>query len=270
MSSRPRAFVLIREQPWYRREAFVAGLRAAGYDAQLRGPERAQQGDLLVIWNRYAHWHDVASRFEAEGGRVVVAENGYLGEGGTPPKFDVHPGGPKPHHYYALGLGFHNDDTRWRRGGAERFAALHVELRPWREAGEHVLVLPNRSFGVPGRMMPSDWAEAAAKRLGKATGRPVRIRRHPGNDAPKRPLQADLEGAWAAVVWSSSAGVHALVAGIPVFCEGPHWSMRGAASTGPVDAPTLPDRMLAFQHLAWGQWQLREIEGGEPFRRLLS
>lgn len=265
-----KAYSLIRDKPWYRREAFSAGLKAAGYEVLLRGPVRAEPGDVLVIWNRYGGNDSVASRFEKEGGRVLVAENGYIGRGGTAPKFDVHPAGPKPDHYYALALGGHNGQGIIPTGGSERLAALELPMKPWREDGEHILVLPNRSFGLPGRMMPPDWHQTAAKRLQARTKRSVRTRLHPGNDAPARPLEVDLEGAWAAVVWTSSAGVRALVEGVPVFCEAPFWICKDAGAGGTLDAPEMPDRIPALERMAWAQWTCAEIESGEPFVRLLS
>lgn len=265
----PRAFVLIREAPWYRRQAFADGLKKCGFEVLLR-PDRARPGDVLLIWNRYSANHAIATRFEAEGGTVVVCENGYLGVGGSSPKFDVHPGGPKPEHYYAVALGYHNGAGQWSDGGPERWEALGVEVKPWRREGGHILIAPNRSFGVPGRVMHPDWAERCAARLRKTTKREVRVRVHPGNDQPRRQLSADLEGAWACVIWTSGAGVHALVAGVPVFCEAPFWISKAAASGGTVDEPTLPDRMPALHRLAWAQWQIQEIETGEPFRRLLA
>jgi hypothetical protein len=264
----PRAWSLIRQAPWYRAQAFAEGLKKAGFEVG-QGTPKGRPGDLLLIWNRYANWHDQAVRFERDGGKVVVAENGYLGQGGTAPKFDVHPGGPKAHHYYALGLGFHNDEGRVPVGGPERWADLGVELKPWRQDGGHVLVAANRSFGVPGRFMPADWPQRAVERLRKATKREVRLRVHPGNNAPQRPLSEDLKGCWAVIVWTSSAGVHALAGGIPVFCEAPHWICKSAASSGSIDEPTLPDRLPALQRMAHGQWRIEEIESGEPFRRLL-
>ena len=266
----PRAWVVIREAPWYRRQAFTSGLKAAGYEVLLRGPDRGRPGDLFVIWNRYAGTHEIASRFEREGGTVLVAENGYIGAGGTAPKFDVHPGGPKPEHYYALAEGWHNGRGRWPSGGPERFAALGVELKPWRTEGEHILVCPNRSFGVGEAVMHPDWAERTAARLRKATARPVRIRAHPGNNAPRRSLSEDLKGCWAVVIWSSGAGVHALAAGVPVFVEARFWVMKGAGASGPVDAPVMPERLPHFERLAHAQWTCAEIESGEPFRRLLN
>jgi hypothetical protein len=267
----PSAYNLLRDRPWYRREAFSRGLRAAGYAVRECNPVSVSVGDVLLIWNRYGTWEAEARRFEQAGGTVLVAENGYIGRGGTVPKFAVHTAqGPRPDDYYALGLGHHNDDRAWVAGGPERWPLLGLEIKPWRTEGRHVLILPNRPFGERGRAMPDGWAEKAASRIRGETDREVMVRAHPGNDAPKRPLSADLEGAWAAVVWSSSAGVHALLSGIPVFCAGPYWSMKSAASTGTVEDPTLPDRARAFHRLSWGQWTCAEIESGRPFARLLS
>lgn len=264
-----RAFSLLRPDPWYRRQAFELGLKRAGYEVLLRQPERGRAGDAMLIWNRYGHVHEIAARFEAEGGTVVVAENGYLGAGGTSPKFDVHPKGPQAVSYYALSADFHNGRGRWKSGGPERLNALGVELAPWRTEGEHILVCPNRSFGVGEQVMHPDWAERCAARLRKNTKRPVRVRGHPGNDEPKRALAEDLKGAWAVVVWSSSVAVHALAAGIPTFIEAPWQIVKGAGATGPVDNPVTPERQPHFERLAHAQWQLQEIETGEPFRRLL-
>jgi hypothetical protein len=267
-----KAYSLIREQPFYRREAFAAGLRAAGYEVLHRPPERLGPETVLVIWSRYGANHELALRVEQARGRVYVTENGYLGRGGTSPKFDVHPVGPKEFHYYAIGAGFHNDSTRVPsvNDNGERFAALGVDLRPWREAGDHILVCPNRAFGVPGRMMAEGWAASMVERLKRVTKRPIRIRPHPGNNAPKRTLNDDLTGAWAVVVWSSSAGIHALAAGIPVFCDAPHWIMKDAAASGSIDEPVIPERLPAFQRMACGQYTVTEIASGLPFIGLLK
>lgn len=264
-----RAFLMVRDAPWYRRDAFEKGLRAAGYDV-LRQPDKARPGDVLVQWNRYSTNHAQAEAFERAGGTVIVCENGYIGKNGVSPKFDVHPRGPRADSYYAIGLGYHNDHTRVLPGGPSRWESMGIELKPWRTAGEHILVCPNRSFGVADRVMHPDWAQRCAERLRKATRRPVRVRGHPGNDAPQRPLSEDLRGAWACVVWSSTCAVHALAEGIPAYIEAPYQILKGASATGPVDAPECPDRLPHFERLAWAQWQLQEIESGAPFRLLAT
>jgi hypothetical protein len=264
-----RAYVLIREQPWYRRSAFVTGLKAAGFEALVRQPDKFVAGDVIIMWNRYASNHDLATRAEAAGVCVLIAENGYLGQGGGTPKFEVHPGGPQPGHYYAIAPRFHNDsmtvprvdgltEAQW----SERWKALQIELKPWRTrtVDDYILICPNRSFGIPGRIMPPDWAEHAAKRLRKQHGGEVKIRAHPGNNAPRRTFLDDLAGAWAVAIWSSSCGVHALVEGIPVIVDGPNWIMKGVGE----------NRLPHFERLAWAQWRCDEIERGVPFAHLLS
>lgn len=265
-----RAYSMLRREPWYRREAFERGLARAGYQVVVGEPERVAPADILLIWNRYGRWHEAATRFERCGGTVLVAENGYLGKGGSSPKFDVHPGGPKAEHYYALGIGWHNGRGTWPTGGPERLHALGVELAPWRTAGEHILVCPNRSFGVGIQVMAEAWAERRAAQLRTHTRRPVRIRVHPGNNRPARSLDEDLKGAWAVVVWSSSVAVHALAAGIPTFIEAPWQIVKDAAAIRwEGDDPVTRERRPVFERMAWAQWQLQEIETGEPFRRLL-
>lgn len=264
-----RAFSLLRDQPWYRKQAFDKGLKAAGFEVFIT-PTKARPGDVLLMWNRYGPLHEIACNHERDGGTVVIAENGYFGEGGTSPKFDVHPGGPKPHHYYSLSIGFHNGRGKWPHGDGSRWAKLGVELQPWRKDGDYILIAGNRSFGVGEQVMPSDWMIRCAARLAK-TKKPIRMRAHPGNDKPKvNPLERDLEGACAVVVWSSTVALHALAQGIPTYIEAPYQIVKGASASGEVNAPTLPDRLPHFERMAWSQWRLEEIETGEPFRRLLA
>lgn len=240
-----RAWSMIRQQPHYRHEAFLAGLRKAGFDACQGAPERPRLGEVLVIWNRYDAVERVADRFEAEGGLVLVAENGYLGVD------------RENRQRYAIAVHAHNGRGQWYPGGPERFAALGIELKPERAGGDYVLIAPNRSFGMRGGVMPQEWAERMA-RAWRAQGVPVRIRTHPGNLKPVRALEDDLAGAARVVIWSSSVGVQALVEGIPVDCHAPWWICKGKP------------RQKVLQDLAWAQWSVAEIESGEPFSHLLS
>ena len=268
-----RAHLLLRDAPWYRRDVFARGLSVAGHAVTFGAPDKPNEDTLLVLWNRYADGNAIAEQVENAGGKVIVAENGYIGEGGTHPKFDVHPGGPKPHHYYALANNWHNGGGTWNVGAEDRWSKLGIEIKDWRQSGEYILVCPNRSFGVPGRMMPVDWAERIAKQLTKEYALPVRIRAHPGNDSPKHVLSNDLKGAAMVVVWSSSCGVHAMVEGIPVLCEAPYWICKSAAPTVrqvAEDAPHTLDREAALRALAWAQWRCDEIATGEPFKVLLQ
>lgn len=265
-----RAYNCIKTEPWYRKQAFDKGLQAVGFEVKAGPPTLGmKKEDVLLIWNRYGTTHELALMAERSGATVVVAENGYLGKGGTSPKFDVHPGGPKPWHYYSLSVGWHNGRGRWPTGGPERFRALDVELKPWRENGEHILICPNRSFGVGEQVMSPEWASIYANGLKGLTKRPIRIRTHPGNNAPMKPLEEDLKNAWAVVVWSSSVACHALLEGLPTYIEAPYQVLKSASASGPIENPILPDRLPHFESMAWHQWTCEEIESGEPFRALL-
>jgi hypothetical protein len=258
-----RAYCLIRPQPHYRRDAFVAGLEREAFGVKCAPPGgEPAPGDVLLIWNRYADMQACADRWEAKGGRVVVAENGYIGRDRD------------GHQRYAIALHGHNGSGTWPRGGPERWRALGVPLAPWREGGDYILVAPNRSFGMRGLAMPGRWADEVVRRLRMVTSSPIRVRPHPGNHAPAVPLERDLERARSVVIWASSVGVHALVAGVPVTCESPFWICKSATRSEPATVnlrpAERPDRLPALERLAWAQWTLEEIAAGVPFRYLLS
>ncbi len=276
---RSRAYCLIRQQPQYRHEAFERGLARAGYQVLHGHPNAAvAPGDVLLIWNRYGDIEGIADRFEAQGGTCIVAENGYIAPGGGTPKHDVR-AGVTGKTMFALALDRHNGGGRWFIGGPERWAGLGIELQPWRTKGEHILVCPNRSFGTRGNIMPLDWAEQVTQELRKLTDRPIRVRPHPGNHHAGVPLEKDFKDCWAVVIWSSSVGVHALVAGIPVICKAGWWVCEDAVwpryDAGWLDkvsggflASMNRRRRMALWSMAWAQWSLEEIESGEPFALL--
>jgi hypothetical protein len=219
---------------------------------------------VLCIWNRYLDRHELATRFEAAGGAVIVAENGYVGPGGRSPH------GMFPREWYALARSFHNDSTAVPWGDSSRWRALGIDVKPWEPDGDHILVCPNRSFGTPGRIMPPTWPVDVVRRLAKLTTREIRVRPHPGNCSPPTPITDDLRGAWACVIWSSSAGVHSLIAGVPVICEAPFWIAKEAAGRiEEIESPPTPNRAPIFERLAWANWNLKEIESGEAFAHLL-
>ena len=258
----PRAYCTIRDAPHYRRAAFDAGLRACGFTVHDFLPSQPPgPGDVMVIWNRYGDKEPAADTWEKQGGTVIVAENGYIGRDA------------QGRQHYALAIHGHNGSGRWSVGGPERWAALGIDLKPWRLEGEHVLVCPNRSFGTRTTAMPHDWERKSVLELRKHTKRPIRVRPHPGSSAPARLLADDLVNAWCVVIWASSCGVHALAAGIPVICTAPHWICKAAAD---LDWLTLNQacvrdrRQEAFERMAWAQWTVDEIASGKPFRYLLS
>lgn len=272
----PRAWNLTRTDIHYRHNAFTSGLRALGYDVHTGSPADLKAGDIVLGWNRYEPNHSIATKTEKAGGIYLCAENGYLGPAG------VSPHGMKHREWYALARGFHNDSSVIRPDPGSRMRALQVELRPWRRHGTHILVCPNRTFGTPGRAMPSDWTSSTRRQLTALQRREIRIRPHPGNDQARTPLADDLRNAWAVVIWNSSAGVQALVAGVPVISCAPNWICKPAALTldedGIAQLETIAGdhvaadnaRREALDAMACSQWHVDEIASGEAFRWVLG
>jgi len=248
-----RALCLLPDGPNYRREQFLAGLAAAGFEvvSELGKPAA---GDVLVIWNR-GTWRDAeAGRFEAAGARVLVAENGYMGKVWRGQK------------WFSLALGHHAGAGQWRDGGPQRWDSWGAELAAWRAGGTEVVILAQRGIGEPGVASPPGWAEAVRRRIGG------RIRNHPGKDAPAVSLEDDLRDARCVVTWHSGAAILALMLGVPVFHAFPRWI--GAAAARPLaefeQGPLMPDRLPMFRRLAWAMWTDEEVRNGAAFQHLLG
>lgn len=261
----PRAVVLIRDEPHYRREAFISGMRNIGMTVLYADIADPVPGDVLVIWNRYGQYHQAANRWEKARAKVIIAENGYYGKDA---------GGLQR---YALALHGHNGSGTWHIGGPERLDELGIKIQPWRTGGKHILVCGQRGIGSPTMASPPNWHVNVAQKLAKLSKRPIKIRAHPGTHAPRTHLSDDLSDAWACVIWSSACGVAALIAGIPVIYQAPYWICSGAADRkleciDKIDdgAWMLKTREQALQRMAWAQWTLDEITSGEPFRLLMD
>jgi hypothetical protein len=226
------AYCLIRQQPYYRREAFLEGVKRAGLNVSNTLPRRPGPDDVLVIWNRYADNHDLATRFEANGGRVIVAENGYVGVNPLSHRAQM----PRASAWSRLrsmtitaaapGL----TRIRCRTSDPSRWAALGVELKPWRLGGTKYLVAGQRGIGSPGRASPPGWHDQVAADIRAQLKARVQVRTHPGDNEPVVPLERDLEGAIALVVWASGAGVKALIEGYPVAYACQWWICAGRPS----------------------------------------
>lgn len=248
----PRALNLLRASPHYRREAFDVGLRAAGFKIVSAIPD-PRPGDLLVSWNLYAGAAEQAWNFRRHGATVLVVENGYLGK--------VWRGAE----WFSLALDHHAGAGRWVDGGPARWDSWGVELAPWRTGGLETVILGQRGIGECGIASPHRWAEGVQRRIGG------RIRQHPGQ-GPAVPLADDLRRAREVVTWHSGAALHALLMGIPVWCDFPQWIGAGAAlPLSQYGAPAMRDdaaRLAMFRRMAWAQWTLEEVRTGEPIARL--
>jgi hypothetical protein len=262
--NRLNAVCLIRAQPHYRREAFLTGLQRAGYRVMLAVEAvKVRSGDVLVIWNRTGVQEIQADQWEEKGGTVLVAENGYIGADRNGVQL------------YALSVRGHNGSGIWPYAGPERWQQLGIEVRPWRREGDFLVVRAQRGIGSRTMASPPNWPAVTTRYLASVSPRRVIVQAHPGKPACDPVvafnIRESLRGAHAMVIWSSAAGVRALVEGVPVFYDAPKWICWQAAlplrEAGNLEHPKMNDhdRMSALHCMAWAQWRIAEIETGEPF-----
>lgn len=254
----PDAVCLIRPGQPYSQPQFTDGLKACGFSVTTDMRLKPKPDDVLLIWNRGGSRHHYALEFERVGAKVIVAENGWIGKTQNGGKF------------YSLALGWHNGLGQWRVGSDNRWPLLNTRLDPWRQRGDHILVLPSRGIGAQGVAMPRDWPGQITRRLKRLTKRPVRMRPHPGDGNAS--MADDLKDCHAVVTWGSGAAVKAIAAGVPAYYELKNWIGAGAAKLlcDNLENPFLGDRLPMFQRLAWASWTADEISTGEPFRNLLK
>jgi hypothetical protein len=139
-------------------------------------------------------------------------------------------------------------------------------MRPWREtpaAGRGLALVMGQ---VPGDqaikgIAIDDWYRTAAEAY-RMAGFETRFRAHP-NGGPARPLQADLDEAACVVTWSSNSAVDAVLAGVPTVAMDRGSMAYQVAGHELGTMPPMPDRMAWSHALAWKQWSMKEMAGGD-------
>lgn len=166
---------------------------------------------------------------------------------------------------------------------------LGLELRPWRTAGNHVLVCGQRDGGwsMKGVDM-NQWMLDSVRQIRSVTNRAIIIRPHPRNPIDQRlfhsvanlkfsqnsTLQQDLEGAWASVFFNSSSCVASILAGVPVFANDIDCVAYDVANhmLANIENPCMPDRNQWLWDLSAAHWTDEESRAGmiyHKFRQFL-
>ncbi len=258
----PNACIRVLQRPPYHGDKIASGLRRMGYRITLLPEQEPKPGDLMVIWNRYPRDETYTRRYESKGGIIIVVENGYFGRNfcGT--------------EWYALALSQHNGCGHMPPGSEKRWKRLGIELKPWKTDGKEIILLGTRGMGSNITREPNGWLYRIEHMLRRQQKRQVRRRQHPGPQwvIPEISLEEDLENAWAAITWGSSAGLKALAMGIPVFHGLSGWIGKSAARPMQNDVETrfLGDRKPMFEQVASAMWSIDELESGKAFRCLLK
>jgi hypothetical protein len=93
------------------------------------------------------------------------------------------------------------------------------------------------------------------------------------SDPEEEPLAAALNRSWLVVTYNSTAGLEALISGLPVVAEGPAvysglaWKLNQFARVVPPDVEGVRDLLAA---VAYTQWTAEEIASGLPLEVALK
>lgn len=153
-----------------------------------------------------------------------------------------------------------------------RFAALGIEIQPWREGGRHVVVCPQSEPFM--RLVvgyPRDWFVDTVSALQSLRPRvPIKVREwNRDKSALAATLGDDLAGAKALVTWSSAAAVTAVLAGVPVVVMSDDCAVAPmSGNLYRLDELPRPPRENWAGVLADNQWTLAEMRDGTAWAAL--
>lgn len=161
---------------------------------------------------------------------------------------------------------FQHDGTG--QASPDRFTRFGLTVKPWRRDGRHIVVCPNSRIycGLHGFDVDA-WVHDLGTQIRTVSDREIRVRWK----TDSRPLSADLVNAWAVVVYSSAAALHALVAGVPIVTLAPFAASVGMGRTSitEIESPIYPDDRVRFLSvLCHHQWTLGEMASGAAWRAL--
>lgn len=177
------------------------------------------------------------------------------------------------HAYFGRGEYFRCTRNAMQHAGLEgdadpaRFRRFGIPVKPWRQAGSHIVLCPN-SESFLARYGAPNWVDETMAALKAVTDRKIVLRWKA--HAQARPLARDLVDAWAVVTFTSNSAVEGVLAGVPAICTAPcAASAMSSADLADIEAPPMPDGREAWAaRLANNQWTLDEMAAGKLWRAI--
>jgi hypothetical protein len=162
----------------------------------------------------------------------------------------------------------------------------NVDLKPWRDDGEHILLLCQRPKGW--NMFNNNqeqWIKNTIKEIRNYSSRPIVVRLHPGDGTKEKQIaklkyfyrdkiqfsqnsniKDDLKNCWCAVGYNSTPNVVSAIEGVPVYVEDPvHSWAQDIAFTDlrEIENPPMPDRSEWINKIANIHWSNEEVKSGK-------
>lgn len=164
-------------------------------------------------------------------------------------------------------------DNRKLEVPSDRFEQWQLNIKPWKNDGDYILVCPSSetmTFFMHGPKNVDQWLEQTVNEIKQYTNRPIKIRRKPRKGGTSGPsvadvsLESDLADAHCVVVSGSICAIDALAAGVPVFATSDvapsAWCTNRDFSN--IENPYKYDREHLFYNLAYKQYSIKEMREG--------
>ncbi len=240
--------------------------------------------DVAVIWSvlwqgKMAKYRNIWQTYRDKNKPVVVLEVG----------------GIKRNETWKIGINGINREADFANQNVdgERWKKFNIELQPWKQTGDKIIICGQHSNSHQWRNNPpmTTWFDQQITQIRKHTDKPIVIRPHPRNGVslnakkyqnvkivtPQRDrrtyddtdLAERLKSAWAVVSHSSNPAMTAVFSGIPVYVSEASLSYDvGNVSYENINHPNMPDRKQWANKLAYTEWWPDEIAQGLPWARI--
>lgn len=180
-----------------------------------------------------------------------------------------------------------------KRNTDERAKELGLQLKPWNDKGEYVLICGQHDKSLQWVDMPSmsQWVMDTIETIQRNSKRPIIFRPHPRcrleaierqyqNVYRQEPMQIPgtyddfdmkFSNIWATVSWSSNPGIHSVINGVPAF-TGPSSLAFDVAlqDIRQIEDPLYCDRTQWLNDYAHTEYTIEEISSGIPLKHLTS
>lgn len=194
--------------------------------------------------------------------------------------------------YSLNGVYYDTSEYANKNSTSEKWETISQEfdltVRDWRDHGDYVLLLIQRDggWGMKG-LDPVQWTRDKIRQIRSKTDLPIVLRPHPGkvadlsnlvqpgvsiSESISRPLIRDIKHAKAALVFNSSSGVAAILAGVPLWVDDASsvcWEVANKDLSN-FNKPTLFDRSQWLHDLAACHWSDEESRQGLVYKKFIS
>ncbi len=242
----------------------------------------SDDSDIDVIWSVLFHGRMARNKAIWQNKKpTIVLEVGGIKRGTT----------------WKVGLnGINRDgDNLPHSNDSTRASLLGLELKPWRTAGEYILIAGQHDKSLQWKDMPSmsNWFLSTYDEIRKHTSRPILFRAHPRCNLPEierglkhvyrqQPRQLpstyddyDLgfNNVWATISYSSNPGIHSIINGVPAFVSPSSLAYPVANDIDfihDIEDPHMGARQAWLNDYAWTEFTIEEISQGLPLKHLTS